>query len=970
MEKTPVMAKGPVMEKRSSQLRSSGWCRIRREHNINTEDVKGTAYQYAAAVKGIDLDILFGKTPEADLWKRLDEDFAGIDYPIDAVREVKKAEAGHLIERHIRGEDRKPYRLKARTITVSTPSGDIKVTGAPDIVLFGEETVELVILRVGKPNVTQTGSKKDGSVNTSLELYFMYKFGQQLVPRGKKWKVTASYYFLRRADDDPKSGTFEPDFFGDGYTCPKKGKNIVSLSGEVWKHMDGTIEPTKIDELFLPQFEEFYNGRDCGEEECRTCDFYRLCSYKLAPKYVTKESKQHPFSSIMLSKAQEDIAAFRKGTAVVNAGAGAGKTMIICYRIVNLLGEGCRPEDIILVTFTNSAAEEMRDRIQLYCDDVFGEGLIDMGRMTVTTFNSFCYEIVKKEYARFGFSEQPGVIDDVERAAIISRVLQDHRVAGLDYRNFDTDMPSCRGALSVCSKAFEVIKTHRLSVGDEEELAGLMKGYVPFTGGTPTMSDLLSVYCTYDDILKKENLVEFADQELLVFDLLEDDPYYLERFGFRHIVVDEFQDTSKTQLELVKQLKDNPEFESLLVVGDDSQAVYGFRDTTPEYMINFEKYIGCQVTKFDLVENYRSSDEIIELANKINALNVNRVMKDLRAVRGPVRKPEVKGFFSKDDEYSWIAAKVKELTESGKKPEDIAFIAADKYQLLEMGDALTKRGVPWVTLNPEPYLDNSKVEAAVALAKTIGEPSDTKDLMVWLNAKSGNTLLDEDDSVIEKMMEEERAALTALGTSSMTDDELQKKFHEMAESINTDDDELYSDFLAKAGRKPGFRRELGYIMDFEKYGAKVTYKRNRSYPGVVLVTAHSGKGLEWDTVFVSLSKFDSQALRKSGDAAIEEKRRLVFVSFTRARDRLFVTSQYAAFGPRDKRTYNMFFKETVMALGEKYDPVDHEGEEKRAKAEKEKKEKAKAKRIAKKAAEAADEALLPPEPAAPAPSGK
>lgn len=910
----------PVLERRLSELKGPGWCEKKRQHPYELEGEKGTAYMYAAVVKSALMDMLFGKLDETGLDKRLDDDFAQIPYPARAAREAKKEDARACILRYVKSETRRPHHARTGHVALTTPHGELLVSVSPDLLFIDKAagTIEAVIIRCGRPSVTQGGSKIDTSVPGSLQLYAMYKYAQRYVPKGESMQVKASFYFLIRDDDAPKRGEFTEDFFSGG------GRNVITLSGKTEREPFGTLKPSMVDDAYAQLLLTYVDGRGCDEEQCKRCSLYRACTYKLAPKYISKKPKQHPFGAISLSRAQEEAVAFRKGVAVVNAGAGAGKTMTVCYRTVMLLSEGVKPEEIMLVTFTNSAAQEMRERIQLYCDDEFGEGVIDTGKMYITTFNSFCYQIVKKEYAGLGFSEPPQVIDGVERASIIAEVLDAHKVPGLDYRNFELDLPTCRGAISVCSKAFDEIKAHRLGIGDEEELSKYMGTYARFTAGKPTMEGLLSVYDKYDDKLKANGLIEFADQEALLAEILDDDPYYLESFGIKHIVVDEFQDTSEQQLGLVKQLVDTPSFESLMVVGDDSQAVYGFRDTSPEYMVHFERYIGMPVKRIDLVDNYRSGSAIVGLANRVNALNKHRVDKALRAARGNTGDPVAKGFFSKDAETAWVARKIRELVDGGKKPESIAFIAADKYQLLEMGDALTKEGVPWVTLNPEPYLENSKVIAAVALCKALCNPDDTESLFVWLNAKAGNTLLEKSCGEVRKLAENERTLIYSL--AGKTDDELQEKYHELALSINTDDDELYADFLEKAKRKRGFAAESSYIRDFERYGEKAAYKRNWKYPGVVLVTAHSGKGLEWDTVFVSLTKFDSQAVRSGGGDSIEERRRLVFVSLTRARDSLYVTSVYSAFGAKTARTYNMFFREVVEALGLPYDPVDHEAE--------------------------------------------
>lgn len=956
------------MKVKSSALRGSGWCARRREHQFTTSVSKdNTPYQYAVTVKTILSDIMYGRLPKtaADLHTRLLNDFAEINYPMEAIRQVKMRDAEKQISRFLgmnggRGEDRTPVEIEPEDIVIQ----DIEVTVKPDLLFNDDNEITAAIIRVGKPNMAVGGKHPE----EAMELYALMQYAANQLQPGEEKTVTGAYYFLRRADDSVTKAQFSPDFYGANYSAPTGGRNVVKLSQTVRKNFDGSIDPTDADSMYLPLFDEYFEGKTtCSEEDCKTCDFNRLCNYKRAPEYILKTPKQKSFGEIDLSVAQEKIANFRKGVAVVNAGAGAGKTMVICYRITLLLMEGVKPEQIMLVTFTNSAAEEMRDRIQLYCDDAFGVGAIDISQMTITTFNGFCYEIVKKEYQGFGYTAEPLVIDDVERADLIAQVLSRHSVPGLDYRNFDTNMPSCRGALAIASKAFEIIKSRRLTAGDEQTLWDALadSNYTNFiTGGTASATELLAAYNVYDDLMRQKNLMEFADQELLVFDILDEDPYYLESFAFQHIVVDEFQDTSKSQIDLIKQLIDTPDFESLVVVGDDSQAIYGFRDTTPEYLIHFEEYIGQPVTEFALIENYRSCGSVIALANAVNALNVNRVMKDLNATREDGNKPIAKGFHTKEDELIWTANEIRKLIDNGAKPEDIAYIAADKYQLLEQGDALTKVGVPWVTLNPEPYLSNSKVQAAIALARAAADPDDTEDLLVWLDAKMDNTMLQQSDVDAEALLDAEKQTMRTLGAAVLPSKFVKMKYLELAESLNTDDDELYEDFLGKLRGKVDFDRILEYVNKFLKYGDAVTYKRNRTYPGVVLVTAHSGKGLEWPTVFVSLSKFQSKTLKRQND--IEEKRRLVFVSFTRARDQLYVTSQYVAFGAKGNQTYNQFFRETVLALGETYDPVDHEYEARMRKAEEEKKAAAAKRRAEAKASKAAAKSATVTPPAIPA----
>lgn len=153
----------------------------------------------------------------------------------------------------------------------------------------------------------------------------------------------------------------------------------------------------------------------------------------------------------------------------------------------------------------------------------------------------------------------------------------------------------------------------------------------------------------YDDCLHKSNLIEYADQELLIFELLKKNPFYFEDYGFEHIIVDEFQDTSQLQFEILKNIINSSlEFKSFLVVGDDSQSIFGFRGSDPRFIIEFEKKLGEDVQDFYLLENHRSTENIINFANKINSLNQNRVVKDLIPTREKGEPVVVEAFEKKD----------------------------------------------------------------------------------------------------------------------------------------------------------------------------------------------------------------------------------------------------------------------------------------------------------------------------------
>ena len=195
-------------------------------------------------------------------------------------------------------------------------------------------------------------------------------------------------------------------------------------------------------------------------------------------------------------------------------------------------------------------------------------------------------------------------------------------------------------------------------------------------------------------MLMNDNLIEYADQELLIMDLLAKNPYYFEDYGYKHIMVDEFQDTNDLQLEILKKLIDTPFFESFMVVGDDSQSIFGFRGSNPRIIIDFWNKIGEEGEDFYLLENHRSTPEIINFANKINALNIHRVVKDLVAARPSGKPVIVDGFWDKESSNKFVVNTIKQKIKEGKKYEDICYIASTRLELMAMGTVLTENNIP------------------------------------------------------------------------------------------------------------------------------------------------------------------------------------------------------------------------------------------------------------------------------------
>jgi superfamily I DNA/RNA helicase len=862
-------------------------------------------------------DLIFGRKEE-DVRREFNEEFETLYYPTQQTREYEARQAWKEIKRYVDGElsmFRKRVVLQGMPVNIGVEE-DVYVE--PDFVAIGEPyydelrelqfdgTITLIKLHTGKPH----GAR---AVKSDLAKYAMIKYGRKLVGPGKTVSIIASDVYLKRADDtgeNAKEPKFDENFWAPG------GNNVVSL----YDTYTGGTEKTDLDVEFEPVVKAFNEGQeaeDCTESDCKECNLRDICHYTEPPIRITKEKVQKTIRDLMLTTSQDDAIEYEKGIVRINAGAGVGKTVVVALRTVTLLNKGVKPEEIVLMTFTNAGAEEMRSRIQLYNDDI-GTGE-DISAMKICTFNSFGDDILKVEYPQFGFTEPPKVIDEVERAGIISSLLKENVIKGLNYKQFIVNSQYVKGAVWVAAKVFDIVKKGPYTILDLDDVWSEL-GQDRRFATKEAVEQLIKLYDDYDAELRDNNLIEFADQEMMLFELLQKDPYYLEQFGYKHIIVDEFQDTNLKQMELLKILINAPSCESLMVVGDDSQAIFSFRDTSPEYIINFRNYIGEETDDIYLLDNHRCTPEIIEFANKINALNNFKVAKDLIATRPSGAPVTVKGFHTYDDEENYIIEGVKKQLADGRKPEEIAIICATKNELRKYSNRLTKEGIPSVSLNPEPFLENSRVKAAISFVKSLSDETDTLGLLSYINAKVGGGLFEKTAEEIEKLLDEAR--VDAAIVDSKLEHEKKDALLDMLKTIDRNDDEIYQKFLETLERKT-FEKIVDYCNDFLVFGTKNEARREHDYPGVVLTTCHSSKGLEWPVVFASLSKFDSDTknLHAGSGAsirALEEQRRLLFVTATRARDELFITGRYVAYGKKGNYTYNMFLQESFESNGQEF----------------------------------------------------
>ena len=463
----------------------------------------------------------------------IERNFFEMDFETWETKVIKSQEALRNLYRYIDEEKRtdmiwpdKPYYVNLFGMMVEIFPHAIHIDER-------SRTIEVIKYSAGKPELAFKSRNEDAGINTSLRLFALWMLGKSFIPDGNGWRVKASIYYLRKPNDTKK---WEPGYFG----LPG-GQSPIRTLEEGGVYADTF---SKTEALFEPQVEAFRVGRECDGKDCDGCDLKSVCHFNSPPLQTEIPRKRKTITDLELSGSQEEAIYFREGILRVNAGAGAGKTMVVALRISIMLSEGVLPKDILLITFTDAAAAEMKERIAMYNEDLGVE--VDLSELGCMTFNAFGNEIIKTEYDKLGFLGIPRLIDDIEKKDIVLKLLSDHHITGIDYRNILMDLPNAKGGLAVVCKGFEIIKTRRFSSYDEDEFKSAMAsaGYSNWIKGTKAYGQMLKLFEVYDEELRNRGLIEFADQERLVFDLLDIDPYYFDKLAYKHITVDEFQDSA------------------------------------------------------------------------------------------------------------------------------------------------------------------------------------------------------------------------------------------------------------------------------------------------------------------------------------------------------------------------------------------------------------------------------------------
>jgi len=871
------------------ELKDFGRCTVRRANkNLIVTPNTRTATEYSEVISVLKsllhYKLNYKYIRKEEIEHAVEIAFDNISFETEQTKLQKIKEAQVTLKRYIYSEKR-PYEFA--TVKNINLSLDLTVEHLePDLIFRTGNTIEVVKFHYTKPSITRTGKKKDYAVNYSLQLYALHQYGRTL--RTGNETVIASVYYLKRKNDDFKTWRINPDFF------EEKDSSILSLTGY----------DNDIDKLYVPQVVEYIKGEHCSGDQCKNCSYADFCFTKQLPPEKLEEEKKE-IKEVKLTAQQEKIVNFTTGIARVNACAGSGKTFVNMIRILNLIKNGANPEKILCITFTNSGAKELQERIEMYAP-VMGVNVKEARKVTSTTFNSFGNDIAKENFLKIGYTKAPDTIDDVQSSEVLINIIKDKNIRGLEhlYKDPFMSLPNAKGILIIVKDIIDYIKSKaefNAVIVQDKITEIIQKKYLGiFTSKTSlddVVDDIWDIYIAYNKKLKDLNLIDYNDQENILKYISENYSEIIKSKGLEHIIIDEAQDSNPRQITIIKSLINCPSFKSLLYVGDDAQAIFAFRGATSYNLINFFDLIGKKGEDFYLTENFRSTNEITSLANDIVNMNVNgftKIMKGKRENPNHI-KPE---YIETAKIYENITKKIKEKIAAGVKPNDMAFIGMKNSELQKMAKELTKENIPFITINPEPLLKNRFVIGGISYLKFFKDLTQY-DATIYLNSKI--------DNFTEKSIVEQEFIFDEFQENILKEREEYSKTKDYKIILKTleelSDDEIYLEFFDKI--KDLFERDskhldevCDYLVTLKKYGENKTARRKGKYKGIILTTAHSSKGLEWPIVFNSIEEYANGVPYKEEDRTeeqdeiMEETRRLTFVSFTRAQEELYIYSAY------------------------------------------------------------------------------
>lgn len=589
------------------------------------------------------------------------------------------------------------------------------------------------------------------------------------------------------------------------------------------------------------------------------------------------------------------------GAILIIAGAGSGKTRVITFRIAHMLDKGIPQSQILALTFTNKAAKEMEERIK----DLTQRKLQNL---TVSTFHAFGVRILRQEIDKLGYRENFSIYDETDRVALIKE---------------------CGRELQYSPEALDIYKIGQL-------ISNIKTGRKNWENTNDMYRPL---YESYQEGLKLYNAVDFDDLIVLPIKLFKENPDVLAKYKerYKYLMVDEFQDTSHQQYELMHLLADK----NVAVVGDDDQSIYSWRGADYQNIINFEK--DFDVTEIRLEQNYRSTGTILEAANGVIAHNTNRKDKKLWSGNGAGKPIEIFMPENETDEADFIAETILGISaEEKRKFDDFGILIRANTQGRILEEALLNNNIPYTMSGGTSFFERKEIKDVISYLRVIANHDDDINLLRIINTPRrgiGRAAIQVINDEAEKLGSTLWTAMQSLigAQNSPASETLKEDLTEFVNLIETHRQKLFSG-RGLANKVRQLVEDINYkdhlITEYSKSEKAVRFKLmniesllnsmemwennpDNMNPGlfaylnritllsrddmddenmrgkVNLMTIHASKGLEFPVVFIAGVEEGLIPHARSveeNDGNVEEERRLFYVAITRARDKLYLSS--------------------------------------------------------------------------------
>ena len=605
-----------------------------------------------------------------------------------------------------------------------------------------------------------------------------------------------------------------------------------------------------------------------------------------------------------LNDMQKKAVLTTEGPLLVLAGAGSGKTKVLTTRIAYLINEkNVDPSSILAITFTNKAAKEMKDRVIKLIGNIGYS-------MKISTFHSFGLSILKEHCDLLGYSKNFTIIDSDDSMTLIKKIVKD---------------------LNLDSKIFNPKMIRNKISGAKNELMDPAE-YVRFAN-TDMEEKIVSVYERYQKRLKLNNSFDFDDLLMLPIKLLKENPDVLKQYQekFKYVMVDEYQDTNQAQYILTKMM--SAKYKNICVVGDNDQSIYMFRGANYRNILNFEKdYKNTSVILLE--ENYRSTKNILDVANSIIKNNKSRKDKTLWTNNDDGLKIKYHRSSNEKDESFYVVSEIKKLLNNGVPLSEIAVLYRANAQSRNIEEVLLRDNIPYKVVGAFYFYNRKEIKDLIAYLKLIYNHNDDNSLTRIINVPKRGIGLKAIENLNTKAMLEEKSLYDSLSTQKELDfkrliDDLSKKSETMSltelvdcilndskmkeelelektieSEVRLENLEEFKSITKSFEESKGivslgeFLEEISLVSDVEEYKNNINV--------VTLMTIHSAKGLEFDNVFlIGMEEGLFPHANCLNDVEeLEEERRLCYVAVTRARKRLWLVNARSRmlYG---KESYNM-----------------------------------------------------------------